>query len=146
PTTDDDGLRFCIAVPLSTDDGHDIGTLCVIDREAMPFDEQRIRHLKVFADIVMDHLERRLSARRAMAQAVVMASETDHRVMNSLQFVASLLRLQSGIVQTSEASDQLAIAANRVSAVARVHRHFAPHEVPPQAPTPGYPRRLCAAL
>jgi len=143
PTVDDDGLRFCVAVPLCTSDGHDVGTLCVIDREAILFDEQQIGHLKGLADIAMDHLERRLSARRALAQAVVMASETDHRVMNSLQFVASLLRLQSGIVQTSEASEQLAIAANRVSAVARVHRHFAADEVASEVPILAYLRRLC---
>jgi len=146
PTVDDDGLRFCVAVPLCTSDGHDVGTLCVIDREAILFDEQQIGHLKGLADIAMDHLERRLSARRALAQAVVMASETDHRVMNSLQFVASLLRLQSGIVQTSEASEQLAIAANRVSAVARVHRHFAADEVASEVPILAYLRRLCGEL
>jgi two-component sensor histidine kinase len=146
PTAGDDGLRFCIAVPLCTNDGHDVGTLCVIDRAAILFDEQQIRHLKALADIVMDHLERRLSARRALAQAVMMASETDHRVMNSLQFVASLLRLQSGIVQTSEASDQLAIAANRVSAVGRVHRHFAADEAASEVPILAYLRRLCGEL
>jgi two-component sensor histidine kinase len=146
PTADDDGLRFCIAVPLCSNDGHDVGTLCVIDREAILFDEQQIRHLKVLADIVMDHLERRLSARQALAQAVTMASETDHRVMNSLQFVASLLRLQSGIVHTSEASDQLAIAANRVSAVGRVHRHFAADEAASEVPILAYLRRLCGEL
>ncbi len=146
PAPDDDGLRFCVAVPLCTSDGHDIGTLCVIDRAAILFDEQQVRHLRILADIVMDHLERRLSARRALAQAVTMASETDHRVMNSLQFVASLLRLQSGIVQTSEASDQLAVAANRVSAVGRVHRHFAADEVASEVPILGYLRRLCGEL
>ena len=146
PAPDDDGLRFCVAVPLCTSDGHDIGTLCVIDRAAILFDEQQVRHLRILADIVMDHLERRLSARRALAQAVTMASETDHRVMNSLQFVASLLRLQSGIVQTSEASDQLTIAANRVSAVGRVHRHFAADEVASEVPILGYLRRLCGEL
>ena len=146
PLADDDGLRFCVAVPLCTSDGHDIGTLCVIDRAAILFDEQQVRHLRILADIVMDHLERRLSARRALAQAVTMASETDHRVMNSLQFVASLLRLQSGIVQTSEASDQLAVAANRVSAVGRVHRHFAADEVASEVPILGYLRRLCGEL
>jgi two-component sensor histidine kinase len=146
PTVDDDGLRFCIAVPLCTSDGHDIGTLCVINRAPIPSDERQIRHLRIFADIAMDILERRLSARRASAQAVVMASEADHRVMNSLQFVASLLRLQSGIVHTSEASEQLAIAANRVSAVGRVHRHFAANEVASEVPILGYLRRLCGEL
>jgi two-component sensor histidine kinase len=146
PTAADGGLRFCIAVPLCTNDGHDVGTLCVIDRAAILFDEQQIRHLKALADIVMDLLERRLSARRALARAVMMASETDHRVMNSLQFVASLLRLQSGIVQTSEASEQLAIAANRVSAVGRVHRHFATDEVAAEVPILAYLRGLCGEL
>jgi two-component sensor histidine kinase len=146
PAGDDDGLRFCIAVPLCSKDGHDVGTLCVINRVAMLLDDRRIRYLKVFADIVMDHLERRLSARRASAQAVVMASETDHRVMNSLQFVASLLHLQSGIVHTSEAADQLAIAAKRVSAVGRVHRHFAANEIASEVPILAYLRRLCGEL
>jgi two-component sensor histidine kinase len=146
PAVDDDGLRFCVAVPLCTDDGHDIGTLCVINREAMLFDPQQIRQFKTLADIVMDHLKRRLSARRALAQAVVMASETDHRVMNSLQFVASLLNLQSRIVQAPEAAAQLTIAANRVSAVGRVHRHFAADEVATEVPILAYLRRLCGEL
>jgi len=146
PAVDDDGLRYCVAVPLCTDDGHDIGTLCVINREAMQFDPQQIRQFKTLADIVMDHLKRRLSARRALAQAVVMASETDHRVMNSLQFVASLLNLQSRIVQAPEAAAQLTIAANRVSAVGRVHRHFAADEVATEVPILAYLRRLCGEL
>ncbi len=146
PAVDDDGLRFCIAVPLCTSDGHDVGALCVIDRVAISCDERQLRHLEVFADIVVDQLERRLSARRAHAQAVVLASETDHRVMNSLQFVASLLSLQSRIVQAPEAAAQLTIAANRVAAVGRVHRHFAANESTAQVPILAYLRRLCGEL
>ena len=146
PAVDDDGLRFCVAVPICTDDGYDIGTLCVINREAMLFDPQQLRQFKILADIVMDHLKRRLSARRALAKAVVMASETDHRVMNSLQFVASLLNLQSRVVRAPEAAAQLEIAASRVSAVGRVHRHFAADEVAATVPILTYLRRLCGEL
>ncbi len=145
-TVDDDGLRFCVAVPLCSSDGYDIGTLCVIDRAAILLDERQVRQLKVFSDIVMDLLERRLSARRALAQAEVMASETDHRVMNSLQFVSSLLHLQSRVVHAPEAAAQLEIAAKRVAAVARVHRHFAADESISEVPILAYLRRLCGEL
>jgi two-component sensor histidine kinase len=140
------GLRFCIAVPLSTHDGHDLGALCVLDRVPILFDEQQIRHLKFLAASVMDLLERRLSARRAVAQAEVMAREIDHRTMNSLQFVASLLNLQSRAIGVPEAADQLSIAANRILAVARVHRHFANDEATAEVSILPYLRRLCSEL
>ena len=119
------GRRFCIAVPLRTTDGFDLGTLCVMDSQPIAVDARRIRQLETLAAIVMDQLEVRLASRRAEAQAVIMAGENDHRTMNSLQFVASLLNLQSRAVRTTEAAGQLTAAANRVSAVARVHRTFA---------------------
>ena len=46
--------------------------------------------------------------------------------MNSLQLISGLLRLQRGALGAADtgASEQLALAANRVSAVARVHQHL----------------------
>lgn len=95
---------FFVGVPLHSDDGHDVGTLCVIDRQPRQVDEQQIRHLRALAAIAMDNLELRLSARRIAAKAEVMAGETDHRAMNSLQLVASLLHLQSRAVASAEAA------------------------------------------
>jgi two-component sensor histidine kinase len=140
------GGRFCIAVPLRTADGFDLGTLCVMDSQPIPVDARRIRQLETLAAIVMDQLEVRLASRRAAAQAVIMAGENDHRTMNSLQFVASLLNLQSRAVQSSEAAGQLTAAANRVSAVARVHRTFAAEPNAERLPILGYLRRLCGEL
>jgi two-component sensor histidine kinase len=146
PTVEDGGLRCCIAVPLCTDDGFDVGTLCVLDRVAIMFDEKQVRQLKVFSEIVMDLLEHRASAVRAVARAVTTAREADHRVMNSLQFVSSLLHLQSRVAQLPETVDQLAIAAQRVAVVARVHRHFVVEEVASEVPILSYLRRLCGEL
>jgi len=140
------GLRFSVAVPLRTHDGYDLGALCVLDCVPILFDEQQIRHLKFLAASVMDLLERRLSAHRAIAQAEIMTRETDHRTMNSLQFVASLLNLQSRAVHAPEIANQLSIAANRVLAVARVHRHFATDEATEQVPILLYLSRLCSDL
>ncbi len=52
-----------------------------------------------------------------------MAKEIDHRVMNSLQFVSGLLTMQARSADQNAASS-LHLAANRVAAVAQVHRHF----------------------
>ena len=138
--------RFCIAVPLRTSDGFDLGTLCVMDSRPIPVDARRIRQLETLAAIVMDQLEVRLASRRAAAQAVIMAGENDHRTMNSLQFVASLLNLQSRAVRSTEAAGQLTAAANRVSAVARVHRTFAAEPNAERLPILSYLRRLCGEL
>ncbi|MEO6433925.1 MAG: histidine kinase dimerization/phosphoacceptor domain -containing protein [Sphingomicrobium sp.] len=120
----DFGLRFYAGVPLTTSDGHNLGTLCVIDKQARPIDEGQIEDLKDLASVVMDQLELRLSARSAVSRAELMAKEIDHRVMNSLQFVSGLLNMQSRSPDMGDATAHLQIAANRVAAVAQVHRHF----------------------
>jgi two-component sensor histidine kinase len=141
----DFGLRFYAAVPLTTSDGHNLGTLCVIDKEPRPIDEDQIEDLKDLASVVMDQLELGLSARSAVSKANLMAKEIDHRVMNSLQFVSGLLAMQSRSPEVGEAAVHLELAANRVAAVAQVHRHFyadAANEVSCVA----FLRRLCEDL
>jgi two-component sensor histidine kinase len=87
-------------------------------------DQKEIDELKYLASLVMDQMELRLSARRAVSQAQLMAREIDHRVMNSLQFISSLLNMQSRLSKLPDGGDQLQMAASRVAAVARVHRNF----------------------
>ncbi len=140
------GRRYCMAVPLRTGDGYDLGTLCVMDLKPISVSARRISQLETLAAIVMDQLEVRLASRRAAAQAVIMAGENDHRTMNSLQFVASLLNLQSRAVRSTEAADQLTAAGNRVSAVARVHRTFAAEPSAERLPILAYLRHLCGEL
>ena len=141
----DFGLRFYAAVPLTTSDGHNLGTLCVIDKEPRPIEEEQLEDLKDLASVVMDQLELGLSARRAVSKANLMAKEIDHRVMNSLQFVSGLLTMQSRSPEVGEAATHLEIAANRVAAVAQVHRHFyADTDV--EVSCIAYLRRLCDDL
>ena len=118
------GLRFYAGAPLLTSDGHNLGTLCVIDTAPRAVEQEQIDDLTDLAALVVDQLELRLAARRAVAKAELMAREIDHRVMNSLQFVSGLLTMQSRVPSASDAAEQLREAANRVSAVARVHRNF----------------------
>lgn len=117
------GLRFYAAVPLTTHDNHNLGTLCVIDHEPRTVDQAQIEDLKDLASMVVDQLELRLAARVALARAELMAREIDHRVKNSLQFVSSLLSMQSREAGGA-GGEQLMAAANRVASVARVHQNF----------------------
>ena len=48
-------------------------------------------------------------------------TEADHRLLNNVQMIVSLLSLQSHLTPNAEAASQLATAANRVATIGRVH-------------------------
>jgi two-component sensor histidine kinase len=52
----------------------------------------------------------------------VLGEESDHRLLNGMQMIVSLLSLQSRASANAEAASQLAVAANRVATIARIHR------------------------
>ena len=156
----DFGLRFYLGIPLRTHDGFNLGTLCVIDREPRTVSQDQIAQLEHLASIVIDQMELRLSARaavgelslalaekdQALARADVMAREIDHRVMNSLQFVSSLLALQSRAAGNPEVAVALDAAAARVATVGRVHRHFYLDDPGERTDALLYLERLCGEL
>lgn len=59
----DFGLGFYLGVPLTTSDGHNLGTLCVLDFEPRQVHDQQVADLVDLASIVIDELELRRSAR-----------------------------------------------------------------------------------
>lgn len=156
----DFGLRFYLAAPLRTSDGYNLGTICVIDRKPRAVRQEQIEQLQALADVVIDQMELRLSARNAVAdlqkaveqkdaalqRSRMLAREIDHRVMNSLQQVSSLLTLQSRSLGDDEATRQLQLAATRVTAVARVHQHIFQSGDEHAPDGVGYLRRLCGDL
>ena len=54
----------------------------------------------------------------------ILAQEFEHRLVNSLQLVASLLSMQSRAAVSADAAAQLAEASRRVSLIGRVHRRL----------------------
>lgn len=154
------GLRFYVGVPLQTSDGFNLGTLCVIDKEPRTVSQDQIDTLTDLAATVMDQMELRLAARRAVSKleevidekddalrrSAMMAKEIDHRVMNSLQMVASLLKLHGRSLADEPASAELALAASRVAAVARVHQHIYMSDTVETTECASYLRRLCEDL
>jgi len=59
-----------------------------------------------------------------LQRQVMLTQEFEHRLANSLQLIVSLLSLQSRKTDSPEATEQLMIAAKRVSAFGRVHRQL----------------------
>ncbi|MBV9827872.1 MAG: sensor domain-containing diguanylate cyclase [Alphaproteobacteria bacterium] len=61
--TDNPNIRFYAGAPLATNDGHKIGTLCVIDRVPRQLTEEQRGLLEDLAALVVDEIElRRLNA------------------------------------------------------------------------------------
>lgn len=105
-----------------------------------------------------DAMARELQAALAREQALVsdkaalsqrqtmLAQEFEHRLINGLQLVVSLLTLQSRTATTPEAAAQLTIASRRVSALGRVHHrlHLLDHQ--DRVEFKQYIQRLCEDL
>lgn len=91
--TGEPGLRFYAGALLRTEDGHAIGTVCVLDvvpHELTGLQEQTLR---VLARQVMKQLELRRTVEerdRAQAQQRVLNEELSHRLKNTLSLVQAL--------------------------------------------------------
>lgn len=151
---------FCLGVPLRTAAGVSLGTLCVIDRAPHAVTDQQVQDLTRLAALAVDQMEVRLAARRAVAnlekvirekeaalqRALLLTQEIDHRVMNSLQLISGLLKVQHRSLGNSEGAEQLALAAGRISAIALVHRHLYRHDPDASTDCQAYLEGLCRDL
>ena len=126
------GLRFYAGALLETSEGLPLGTVCVLDYKPRELDDTQKLLLRVMADLVMKMLELRklngieragrLYAEMLAKENETLAREGDHRVMNSLQLVQSILSLQIRSADTISTKAHLESARNRVLAIAAVHR------------------------
>jgi two-component system, sensor histidine kinase PdtaS len=94
------------------------------DEERGPWDGGRIAALTV---ALQASLARERASQQANADLLrrqhTLALEFEHRFLNGLQWITALLSLQA-LTTSSEAAEQLAIAARRVAAFGSVHRRL----------------------
>ena len=57
-------------------------------------------------------------------QKDMLSRESEHRLLNGLQLITSLLSMQSRATKNAEAATQLTSAARRVATIANLHRHL----------------------
>lgn len=69
--TSDPDIRFYAGMPLSDGHGHNLGTLCVIDRQPRQLNEQQQQNLKLLAQQTVQLFELRLQLRQQREQAAV---------------------------------------------------------------------------
>ncbi|MET0867762.1 MAG: sensor histidine kinase [Pseudorhodoplanes sp.] len=87
-----------------------------------------------------------LDRKKQTERQALLTQEFEHRLVNGLQLIVSLLSLQSRTATTPEASEQLKIAARRVSALGRVHRRLHQLDFHDTVNLTNYLRDLCGDL
>lgn len=115
------GVRRALNVILQGD-GTPYGVLEVDSRSSGEFNEHDIAFLQGAANILGMAIERQRRERAlqaAMEHQQVLVKEINHRVKNSLQLVASVLRLQMGT--NPEVAQELQEASSRIMAIGRAH-------------------------
>ncbi|MEX0604392.1 MAG: EAL domain-containing protein [Marinobacter sp.] len=73
------GLQFYAGAPLTTHDGFNLGTLCVIDQQPRVASDAELATLQDLAAIVMDELELRRAAIRAVGDLQLAVEEIDQQ-------------------------------------------------------------------
>jgi two-component sensor histidine kinase len=76
-------------------------------------------------------------------QMVVMHQESDHRLLNGAQMIVSLLSLQGRASKNAEVASQLAAAAERITAMCRIHQHLNAFNGTPTFAIKQYLEELC---
>lgn len=117
-------LRFYAGIPLITENGFPLGTLCIADTKPRKVSENQLESLKMLAKQVMNLLALRKSEIKLKGQVnqnAILLKEVHHRVKNNLQVVSSLLRLQSNEISDEKLRAVFKDSQDRIIAISKVH-------------------------
>jgi signal transduction histidine kinase len=81
---DEPNLRYYFGIPLTTADGHNLGALCVLDRDLKTLSPEKIEMLKIIADEIVN----RLNAHRlitGLKSSLHEANETKKKVAHDIR-------------------------------------------------------------
>ncbi len=84
------GLRFYAGFPLQTRDGFNLGTLCVIDQQPREITEAEKATLQELAAIVIDELELRLAAKKAVQTELALREAALEATRAKSEFLATM--------------------------------------------------------
>jgi two-component system, sensor histidine kinase PdtaS len=95
-------------------------------------DGQEHRTVEIFERELIIQLREALAREQALLRQkdeliqhqALLSQESDHRLLNGLQMIVSLLSLQGRASENAEVASQLAGAADRVATIGRIHRRL----------------------
>jgi len=142
------GIRRAMNVILAGD-STPFGVLEVDSRSEVEFSESDIVFLRGIANILGMAIERQrieTNLLKALERQEILTKEVNHRVNNSLQIVASMLRLQSSVAQSDDVRHELLQAGSRIAAVARAHQRLYSGDQIDALDLGAYLRQVCADI
>jgi two-component sensor histidine kinase len=142
------GIRRAMNVILQGD-GKPFGVLEVDSRSEGEFGEHDIAFLQGAANILGMAIEQQVSnskLKAALERHQILLKEINHRVKNSLQVVAAMLRLQSSASGDAQLRESLAEASSRVFTVGRAYERLAYNADFETIELVAYIREVCADL
>ena len=114
------GLQFYAAAPLKVKDGHNLGTLCIIDRQPRQLSQSEKEILQDLANILIDEMELRLAARAAVYQQNQLLNIAAHDLKNPLTIIpiwADLIKDKNDAESIAEISDHINNAAKKMTRI-----------------------------
>ncbi len=114
----ENGVRFYAGAPLKTTEGHQLGTLCVLDIQPREVTSEQLKMLETLSSIVMDELELRLASRKAIRVQNDMMNRIVHDLKNpntTIALSAELIKRKSTDSKTVlDFAERITQSANRV--------------------------------
>jgi len=111
----------------SADTASTVTPICSERRTSASYERELERYrqaeLRLKEIIALDESLLRQKDETLQNQALL-SSESNHRLLNDLQIIVSLLSLQSRATENAEAASQLAGAADRIAMIGRIHRRL----------------------
>ncbi len=114
------GLEFYAAAPLKVREGHNLGTLCIIDKQPRHLSNSEKQILQDLADILIDEMELRLAARTAIYNQNQVLNIAAHDLKNPLTTItiwSELIKEKNDPQIVSEISDHINKAAQKMSGI-----------------------------
>ena len=77
-------LKYYFGVPLQTNDGHNIGALCVLDKKTKQLDPEKIEMLRIIAKEIVDRLEL-IRQKEALSKKLKDSKETQRKLAHDIR-------------------------------------------------------------
>lgn len=119
--TGDPHLRFYAGMPIVTDDGHALGTICVMDFEPRTLTDAQRSHLRTLADQVMHLLELRSRAQQ-YADEIKRRLTADEALRQQQRLLSGVLDHTDVLVYAKDVAGRFVMANNALQHVTQADR------------------------